>query len=75
MRRGFGCGSGGLRTFSARLNRGVHHQRLNGAAQEPTEGASLNDKFDHADADADAKGTHTTQYFEIFANRGTAELR
>ena len=39
---------------------------MNGAAQKPIEGVSMNYTFD----DPDAESTHTTQYFEIFANRG-----
>ena len=39
---------------------------VNGAAQKPIEGVPMNYTFDNPDAES----THTTQYFEIFANRG-----
>jgi arylsulfatase A-like enzyme len=39
---------------------------VNGIQQAPLEGFSMNYSFD----DADASDTHTTQYFEMFVNRG-----
>ena len=39
---------------------------VNGMAQKPIEGVPMNYTFD----DADAESTHTTQYFEMFGNRG-----
>jgi hypothetical protein len=39
---------------------------VNGIAQKPIEGVAMNYTFDDADAD----DRHTTQYFEIFGNRG-----
>ena len=39
---------------------------VNGIAQKPLEGVSMAYTFD----DADAESTHTTQYFEMFGNRG-----
>lgn len=39
---------------------------VNGVAQKPIEGNSFYSTF----ADAKAKETHTTQYFEMFSNRG-----
>jgi len=39
---------------------------VNGIAQKPIEGVSMNYTFDDADAD----DRHTTQYFEMFGNRG-----
>ncbi len=39
---------------------------VNGIQQAPLEGFSMNYSFD----DADAADTHTTQYFEMFVNRG-----
>jgi arylsulfatase len=39
---------------------------VNGAAQKPIEGTSMAYTWDNADAES----THTTQYFEIFGNRG-----
>ena len=39
---------------------------VNGIAQKPIEGVSMNYTFD----DADAADRHTTQYFEMFGNRG-----
>jgi len=40
--------------------------RVNGAVQRPFDGTSMVYSFD----DASAKETHTTQYFEMFGNRG-----
>jgi arylsulfatase len=39
---------------------------VNGVVQTPIEGVSMVYSFDHAEA----KSTHTTQYFEIMGNRG-----
>ncbi len=39
---------------------------VNGSAQKPIEGVPMNYTW----TDAEADSTHTTQYFEIFANRG-----
>jgi arylsulfatase len=39
---------------------------VNGIAQKPIEGTAMNYTFDDADAD----DRHTTQYFEMFGNRG-----
>jgi arylsulfatase A-like enzyme len=39
---------------------------VNGIAQKPIEGVAMNYTFD----DADAEDRHTTQYFEMFGNRG-----
>lgn len=39
---------------------------VNGVAQKPIEGVSMQYSFD----DAKAKSTHTTQYYEIYGNRG-----
>jgi arylsulfatase len=39
---------------------------VNGIAQKPIEGGSMSYTFD----DPDAESRHTTQYFEIFGNRG-----
>jgi arylsulfatase len=39
---------------------------VNGVAQKPIEGVAMNYTFDGADAD----DRHTTQYFEMFGNRG-----
>jgi arylsulfatase len=39
---------------------------VNGIAQKPIEGTAMNYTFD----DADAEERHTTQYFEMFGNRG-----
>jgi arylsulfatase len=39
---------------------------VNGVAQKPIEGTAMNYTF----ADADADDRHTTQYFEMFGNRG-----
>jgi len=39
---------------------------VNGIAQKPIEGVAMNYTFDDADAD----DRHTTQYFEMFGNRG-----
>jgi hypothetical protein len=41
---------------------------VNGIAQKPIEGVSMGYTFDKANADAPSK--RTTQYFEMFANRG-----
>ena len=40
-------------------------EEVNGIEQKPIEGVSMNYTFD----DADAEGTRTTQYFEMFCNR------
>ena len=39
---------------------------VNGVAQKPIEGVSMNYTFD----DPEAEDRHTTQYFEMFGNRG-----
>ena len=39
---------------------------VNGVVQKPIEGVSMMNSFD----DAQAKSAHTTQYYEIFGNRG-----
>jgi arylsulfatase len=43
-----------------------HPTFVNGAQQEPLHGTSMIETFD----DADAADSHTTQYFEMFVNRG-----
>ena len=39
---------------------------VNGVVQKPIEGVSMMNSFD----DAQAKSAHTTQYYEIYGNRG-----